>query len=241
MPHPTDAFEIIGEDGPAALVLSCEHATNQLPAGWSWPEADRWIVETHWAWDIGAADITRALSERLGAPAVFARFSRLLIDPNREPTSPTLIRDVADGRLVHLNRDLSGDERPRRLAYHQAYHQAFDDLVARRPGAPLLAIHTFTPVYEDGPPRPMEVGVLFDQEEALALQLAEAIAEGGLKVALNEPYSGKHGLMFAVQSHADRYDRPALELEVRQDLAGDPIQRARVVDVFARAIPQVLG
>lgn len=235
-----DPFERIAPSGEPPIVLSCEHASNRLPDGWSWPDADLWIRETHWTWDIGAAEITRDLAARLGAAAILARFSRLLVDPNREPTSPTLIRDVADGRVVHLNRDLSGDERPRRMRglYHP-YHEALDALVAAHP-VPVLAVHSFTPVYEGGAPREMEIGVLFDEDEDLAVRLERAIAARGVRTALNEPYSGRHGLMFACQSHAVRYGRPALELEFRQDLAGDPERRARLGQLVAEALAEVL-
>lgn len=232
-------FEIVA--GAPGLVLSCEHASNALPDGWSWPAEDRWVIETHWAWDIGAAEITRGLAARLGAPAILSRFSRLLVDPNREPDSPTLIREVAEGRVVHLNRDLSPAERDRRLdALYRPYHEAFDRLVADHDG-PVLSIHTFTPVYEGGPPREVEIGVLFDRHEEPAVRLERAIATSGMRTALNEPYSGRHGLIFACQSHADRHGRVALELEIRQDLAGDPARRPEIVAVLAEAVRAVLS
>lgn len=227
-------------EGRGPLVLSCEHASNALPDGWSWPERDRWLVETHWAWDIGAADLTRSLARLLGVPAVLTRFSRLLIDPNRAVTSPTLIRDVADGKLVHLNRKVKGEERERRIqTLYRPYHASLRDTVLQNPGARVLSIHSFTPIYEGGPPRPMEVGVLFDDQEAAAFRLAEAIRSTGTITALNEPYSGRNGLMYAAQTAAAVDGREALEIEVRQDLAGDPERCAVVVERLALALESV--
>lgn len=231
-----DAVELIEVGGIGPVVLSCEHASQRLPPGWTWPEADQWLIGTHWAWDIGAAEITRALAARLGAPAVLAGFSRLLVDPNRELTSPTLFRDVAEGRPVHLNRELSEEERQRRIDHlYEPYHDAFAQLVDRH-RAPVLGVHTFTPVYEGGPPREMEIGVLFDRDEEPAKRLARALAARGFKVALNEPYSGRDGLIYACETHAARCGQVALELEVRQDLAGDPIRRAALIPAVEEAL-----
>jgi predicted N-formylglutamate amidohydrolase len=234
-----DAFEIVGADR-AAIVLSCEHASNRLPAGWAWPAADTWIEAAHWAWDPGAAAITRALADALGAPAVLARFTRLLVDPNRDAASPTLFRDVADGRLIRMNESLPSPERQRRIAtLYRPFHDAFASVVASAPEADLLSIHTFTPVYEGGPPRPMEIGVLFEREEALAQALAQKLDQAGWRVALNEPYSGQGGNMFSVDDQALNFGRRAIEIEVRQDVALDLDRRPGLVNDLIAAVEAV--
>jgi len=99
--------------------------------------------------------------------------------------------------------------------------------------APLaLSVHSFTPLYE-GQRRVVEVGVLFDREEALAVELHARFREAGFEARLNEPYSGREGLIYSVSSHASVSGRRALELELRQDLAVDPAVRARVIEVLA--------
>ena len=232
-----EAYAILGCSGPAPLVLSCEHATNRLPGVWRWPQKDSWIADTHWAYDLGAAELVRALSHELAAPAVLARFSRLLIDPNRDMGSPTLFRNVAEGRLVHLNCGLSAAERERRVGeLYNPFHGAFDRLVSDSPGVDLFSVHTFTPVYEGGAPRPMEVGVLFERDEELAESFGRAVAARGWKVALNEPYTGKNGNMHSVDSHGLNHQRRVLELEVRQDVATDPRQRARLIPDLVAAL-----
>ena len=59
----------------------------------------------------------------------------------------------------------------------------------------LCSIHSFTPVYR-GCVRDVEVGVLFDAHDAHAEELAAALSEQGFTTALNEPYSGKDGLIW---------------------------------------------
>lgn len=224
-----DAVTVIA-GGSAEVLLSCEHASARLPAPWRWPEEDRWLLGTHWSHDLGAEDLTRELAERLGAVAVLSRFTRLVADPNRPVDSPTLFLARAEGREVALNRDLS--DRERRLAYWQAYHDALAAQVAASDAPIVFAIHSFTPVYE-GARRDFELGVLFDEEEVLAERLARHLAAAGFSTRLNEPYSGKAGLIFAAHRHASARGRSALEIEVRQDLAVDPAVRGRLVDALA--------
>lgn len=230
----TDAYEVIAGAPDAPVFLTCEHASDRLPAGWSWPEADRRLSGTHWAWDPGAAEITRALAAALRAPAVLSRFTRLLADPNRPEDAETLFRAEADGAPVELNRRIDEAERARRLErFHRPYHAAIDRHLAAHRGGIVFSIHTFTPVYE-GTRREVEVGVLFDTQEALAERAAEAIRAAGFRTALNEPWSGRAGLIYAAERHAGAHGRRALELEVRQDLAARPEVRARLVEVLAR-------
>ena len=199
--------------------------------------ADRWLVGTHWAWDIGIGEITLQLAERLGLTSVLAGFSRLVIDPNRAPDDPTLIRTEAHGREILLNQGLGAAERNRRMALWDAWHASAEEVVRREPGRVVLSMHSFTPYYEDHEPRIVEVGVLFDRDEAVAGALAQALAAEGIRVALNEPYSGKQGLMYSVERHAAAGGgRVALELEVRQDLADDPFVRRRLVTAIERAL-----
>jgi len=191
----------------------------------------------HWAYDLGAAEITRRLAERLGAVGVLARFTRLLIDPNRTLESDTLFRERADGRPVRMNVEADADERLARIStLYDPFHGAIDEVMVGRPPGLLLSMHSFTPRYEGGALRPMEMGVLFDRDEAEARALEAAFAQLNLKTALNEPYSGRGGMMYSAQSHADRHGWRALELEIRQDLSGDPEQTDRLVTAIVEGL-----
>ncbi len=233
-----EAFEVVyAGDGP--VLLTCEHASLRLPEGWSWPELDRWLVGTHWSYDLGIADFTLELASALRCPAVLARFSRLLCDANREEMDPSLFRDSAEGRLVHLNATLDAEERERRLAaYHRPYHAAVSQVAREVPGKLVFSMHSFTPIYE-GNPREVEIGVLFDTEDALATDFALSLVDRGFPTWLNEPYSGKEGLIYAATRHAADHGRRALELEIRQDLLEDPTWRSRAVVAVAEALAEV--
>ncbi|HMV68084.1 MAG TPA: N-formylglutamate amidohydrolase [Myxococcota bacterium] len=224
---------------PPAVLLSCEHASNELPPGYAWPEEDAWITSTHWAWDPGAADMTRAIAARLRAPAVLSRFSRLVIDPNRPLDSDTLVRGVAEGREIALNRGVTAEEVAARVALcWRPYHAELDVMVAAHPGVDLLSMHSFTPVYE-GAVRRTEVGVLFDDDEAWAEAWFDGLQASGLRVARNDPWSGRGGFMYSAQEVARRYGRRAIELEIRQDLACDPEVSGRLVRLIAEVAERV--
>jgi predicted N-formylglutamate amidohydrolase len=163
---------------------------------------------------------------------VLARFSRLLADPNRPEDSEELVRATADGRPIAINRGLDAAERARRVELWRSYHRAVDGTLAAHHAALVFAVHSFTPLYE-GQPRHLEIGILFDEEEALAHHVRDALAAAGFAVELNEPYSGREGLIYSAHRHAEAHGRRALEIEVRQDLCVDDAFRARLVDALA--------
>jgi predicted N-formylglutamate amidohydrolase len=224
-----DPVEIVSGGG-AGVVLTCEHASERTPPGYTWPEADARLAGTHWAFDLGAREITLELAKAIGGPAVLARFSRLFVDPNRPLDAPTLFRTEAEGLPVAMNVALAAGERERRVReLYDPFHAAIEEVVERTRDAKLVfAIHTFTPLYE-GAPREVELGVLFDREDELAHELYEELLRSGRRVALNEPWSGKDGLIYSADGHARRRGLRALELEVRQDLAVDARFRAAIL------------
>jgi predicted N-formylglutamate amidohydrolase len=229
----SEAFEIVRSGTKAGVLVTCEHASQRLPEPWSWSARDRRWVGTHWAYDLGAAELAREYAAAISGTAVLARFSRLLADPNRPEDSETLFRATAEGEVVELNAAIDPAEREIRLdGYYRPFHEAVDREVAASHAPILLAMHTFTPLYE-GTPRSLEIGVLFDREEALAASLLDAFRAAGWSAEPNEPYSGRAGLIHVVERHAKTHGRRAIELEVRQDLAVEPAFRARFVSVLA--------
>jgi len=227
------AVEAIDGDFDGRLVFTCEHASTELPEPWSWSEDDRWLVDTHWASDIGAAAFTRRLARLMNAPAVLARFSRLLIDLNRPLDSDTLFRENAESRTVHLNGAVLEAERARRIdRFYHPYHAAVSAMVERSRGDTVFSIHTFTDKYE-GEARRLEIGVLFDDDEEPAQRLVRHLDEAGFDVLPNEPWSGKAGLAYSPVRHAREFGRCGLEIEARQDLIVDESFAARLAEALA--------
>jgi predicted N-formylglutamate amidohydrolase len=217
-----EPYEVVGDPSAGGpFVFACEHATHILPE-WAAEPADLPLLEDHWGWDVGAADLTRALIELTRSCGVLSRFSRLVCDPNREAWQESFVVEQVEGHPVSFNRGVDAAERRRRQErYFDPYHDAIDRTIRARKavGAPvrLCSIHSFTPLYL-GRARPMEVGVLFDAHEEHAWRLEGALAEQGFETALNAPYSGRDGLIHSAQRHGTAHDIVYLELEVRQDL-----------------------
>jgi predicted N-formylglutamate amidohydrolase len=222
---PENAYEIIGAERDSPWVVTCDHASNRVPAeigGGSLGLCDA-EMGRHIAYDIGAAGVSRHLAELLGAPAILSRFSRLVIDPNRGEDDPTLIMRLYDGTIVPGNRHLDEAERSRRLdTYHRPYHAAYAKLAARRADTIIVAIHSFTPRLNGRAPRPWHVGILHaGWDQRLSRPLLDLLrAEPDLCVGENQPYAG-HLPGDAVDRHALIPGRPNALIEVRQDLIAD--------------------
>lgn len=228
-----ESFEIFGDrEHMGRLVVTCEHASNRVPPDLATSESDRRWLETHWGWDIGAQEVVKELVRIKGCLAVMTAYTRLLCDANRPPEHPDWIRTQIDGEALTFNAHVDAAERQTRIArYYAPYHDAIDrclgERLARGGDVVLLSIHSFTPNFRDEV-RDMEVGILFDDFEPVAARLAGNFELAGFPTALNEPYSGREGLMFAAARHGIAHGVIYLELEIRQDLI-DTVQKAQLL------------
>ena len=224
-------------------LITCEHASNRLPAPWTWSENDLRLKEMHWAWDLGAEAFSRELSTELGCTGIVTRFTRLLIDANRALDQENLFREVADGRSVELNTRLRESDKTHRIeTYWRPYHEAIEGLMDQQPIDFLLSIHSFTPLYE-GNPRSVEMGVLHDGScTELARYWHDRLETlSGMDVRLNEPYTGIGGYMYAASRHAERGNCATIEMEFRQDILENPEERARLIPMFAQVVRETLA
>jgi predicted N-formylglutamate amidohydrolase len=227
------------------LVVICEHAGNRVPPPLRLPPEDRPWLASHWGYDIGIAEVARALIAAFRGVGVFAEFSRLVCDPNRPWDDPTCILTEVEGTTLRLNRDLdAAARRLRQEAFYEPYHRAVDELLRRRldlgRDSTLVALHSFTGRLGDEVRR-MEVGVLFDDDQQrLGEAVAAEIAGEGLATALNEPYSGKDGFTYSVTRHGRAHGLPYIEIELRQDLIGTPEQGREMARRLAPVLARVL-
>ena len=174
------AFELIPAADPAAsLLLLCDHAAAGLPPEYGLLGLDPGLFKTHIAYDIGAAQVTRALAARFKAAAVLGAWSRLLIDLNRGADDPTLVMKLSDGSIIPGNYAAGPEEVARRIRdFHEPYHNAITvELDRIGPKAAIISIHSFTPSWK-GKARPWEVGVLVNiQGQAPGRQFPDDTAD----------------------------------------------------------------
>lgn len=238
-------FEHLNETGAAPLLLLCDHATNFLPRAFKSLGLDEAQLARHIAWDIGIAEVTRDMARRLDAPAVMTHFSRLIVDPNRPLDDPTLIPQIGDGVVVPGNRNLTDEDRQRRLdtfhwPYHQAVDRALDALAARGPGPAVVSMHSFTPMMK-GFERPWQIGILWNEDPRLARPMMAKLRAQGITVGDNEPYSGRGGCGHTLQDHADSRGLANVLIEVRQDLIDTHHGAAEWAALLTKALSEVLG
>jgi predicted N-formylglutamate amidohydrolase len=222
-----DAVEALNENGRSPFVLICEHASNHIPAEYRKLGLDDKELARHIAWDIGAANVTRALSKRLDAAAFLGGYSRLLIDLNRPLHVADSIPLRSEATDIPGNLSLGDAEKKRRqqLMFHPFQDRLRAHLEQRSADGRrnvLVAVHSFTPVYL-GQQRAWHAGVLFERAAALGQALiAQLSRDPLLNVGANVPYGVSADADYALVVHGDQLGNPAVLIEIRNDLVADP-------------------
>jgi predicted N-formylglutamate amidohydrolase len=239
-------FQAVNPDGRAPLLLVCDHASDAVPhalAGLGVPVRE---MQTHIAYDIGAAAVARLLAQRFDAPLLLAGYSRLVIDCNRLPGVPTSIPPVSDAVPIPANQSLDAAAHQARVdelfrPYHAAADAQLDAMAARGAKPCFLAVHSCTPVFA-GFRRPWHFGVLWNQDGRLAEPLiAELARDGEVCVGDNQPYSGRDGHGYSLPTHAEARGLPHATIEIRQDLIGTVAGVERWARRLGDALAIVLG
>ena len=228
------------------FLLLGDHAGREVPLslGDLGLHAREW--ERHIVWDIGIAGLGQMLCELLNATFIRQRFSRLVIDCNRDPARPDAIPDVSDGVHIPGNANLTPRERRMRLEevaqpYHARIAQELDARAARGLPTILVSLHSFTPRM-NGFARPWRFGVLHAEDSAFSRAvLARLQAEVGADfVGDNQPYRMDE-VDFTIPHHCRPRGLDYLELETRQDLVTGATGQREIADSLARLLPQALA
>lgn len=89
------AYEVVNAVGAGSAVLVCDHASNRIPRRLGTLGLASTELADHIAWDPGAAEVARRLSDHLDAPLVLSGYSSLAIDCDRPLDSPSRPRNSA--------------------------------------------------------------------------------------------------------------------------------------------------
>ncbi|MBV9523238.1 MAG: N-formylglutamate amidohydrolase [Alphaproteobacteria bacterium] len=246
-PDDPPVFEILGGERGAPLLLVCDHASRAVPRRLAKLGLQDAVLMRHIGWDIGAAEVTRGLAQRLDAPAVLAGYSRLVVDCNRDLDDPTAMPEVSDGVVIPGNRSLSPAARAARVAacfdpYHAAIADRLAAFAARGAVPVILSIHSFTPVM-NGIARPWHIGVLWNRDPRVAVPLIAELAAADPRriVGDNEPYSAREPAGYTIRAHAEPAGLPHAAVEIRQDLIDTPAGAAQWADNLAAALAPILA
>ena len=235
------AAEVVNPNGRAPVCLVCEHASAAIPSSLGalgLADADRY---SHAVWDIGAEDLARTLSQRLDAPLVLARVSRLVYDCNRPPERADAMPSKTETIEVPGNRDLTPGERTMRTReVYDAFHATLSATLDAFPRPPaFVTIHSFTPSWF-GQPRDTELGLLHDDDPTLARAMMSH-TDGTLRTELNRPYSAADGVTHTLARHATARGLRNVMIEVRNDLLGDAGQISKVADMLENMLSAALA
>ncbi len=236
-------FEVLNPKADAPVLLICDHASRRFPATLGTMGLDPVARRCHLAWDIGAGALTERLAASLGVTAVLARYSRLVVDCNRDLMDPSAFLEFGDGVVIHGNRNLDQQQKDARATeIYWPYHYAVDVEVKRLSGIDyppvLYSIHSFTPVL-NGVSRPWEIGILWDADRPTAEIMIDGFRSSGYFVGDNEPYSGKAPMDFTMDHHAEAAGLPHVGIEIRQDLIDNAVGVETIASILHKIIESV--
>lgn len=240
----TTTTTLLGPDDPAPVgvvdrgldsrfFVICDHAGNAVPRRLDNLGLPQTELDRHIGIDIGALGVAESLAERLGATLVYQRYSRLLVDCNRQPHTPTVMAEVADGTEVPGNLGLDAAARDARIAevmtpYHETIKAGLDARASRGRSTLLVSMHSFTPRLLARPAdRPWSIGLCWGDDDQLSRHVLAYLAEDDreLVIGANEPYTVDLVHDYSIPVHGEDRGLPYVEIEVRQDLlANEPVQ-----------------
>ncbi len=231
---------------PLQLVISCEHAGNEVPSAYRnlFRGASK-VLESHRGYDPCSLDVGRYFSRKFDEPLFVTKVSRLLVEVNRSIGHSSLFSEWSS---------ILGEADRRKLieTYYEPHRSSVEsrirDEIRRKSRVVHVSMHTFTPVLH-GETRRADVGLLYDPsrpgEKRFCSRWGAALADSrrDLVVRKNYPYRGAaDGFTTALRKrHADR-DYLGIELELNQKWVGRSDRwKALIQDVaqaFATACSQ---
>ncbi|MCP4710243.1 MAG: N-formylglutamate amidohydrolase, partial [Planctomycetes bacterium] len=200
------------------------------------------VMSTHIAWDLGAAALSRLMSEILDAPLILQRYSRLVYDCNRSFEAADAIVEKTDGVIIPENAELSRSQRQHRYdVVYQPFYEAVQDTIVGRSEPAIVTIHSFTPVYQ-GQQRSLELGILHDTDSRLGdAMLAQRQLSTDFRTARNEPYSARDGVTHTLITYGVKRNLRNVMFEVRNDLIGDSMSQKLWAHLLSDSLTTALG
>lgn len=229
---------------PIAIVLSCEHAVNTIPAKFVHYFANHQdVLQTHRGIDFGALEIAKQLAHSLTCPLVIAQVSRLLIDCNRSLSHPQCFSELSGA--------CSMEERYQLIQqYYLPFRQEVEQTIVEKIKAGFqvwhLSIHSFTPDM-NGVVRNADIGLLYDPqrdtEKHMTLKWQRLLKEHSKyrRVRLNYPYRGTaDGFTTSLRKQFAEQEYLGIEIESNQALTREPIALAMIGHDLVKTLQMVI-
>lgn len=209
-----------------SILLTCEHAGNQVPVRYRSLFTSEEVLNSHRGWDPGALDLAAALSEELDLPCFTHQTTRLLVEVNRSLGNAQLFSEFSQPL---------GDEDKQLLLdkYYFPYRLRVENALAQLTKPALhLSIHSFTPILNEKV-RLTDIGILFDPTRMFESTLSEKLLSAfqqtipSLRIEFNEPYKGiEDGFTTYLRTRFSDEEYAGIEIEINQKLAaGDEFEK----------------
>ncbi len=211
------------------LVFTCEHYSNQIPDEFLYLFNDNIkILDTHRAYDFGAADIFENFIKNNESLHFNGNFSRLIIDLNRQLKSKTLFSEFTSLLPKKIKKDIIDN-------YYLPYRQnAFDKIVNLENGQDKIihiSVHSFTPIFNNIV-RKADIGLLYDPKSKFETEFIRNWKNEinninkNINVMFNNPYQGyQDGFTTTLRNKLGKEYYAGIELEVNQRLLFDKTER----------------
>ena len=82
------------------ILIIADHASNFVPKENNNLGVPNSFLNQHIAYDIGVKELSLDLSNRLKCKVILGKYSRLLIDLNRDLDDPTIIPEIVDRKIT---------------------------------------------------------------------------------------------------------------------------------------------
>lgn len=222
---------------PSGIVLACEHAGKVIPMWLNGLGLSDDMANSHIAWDPGAFDLARFMAIELSADLVWQRYSRLVYDCNRPPSSPASIVEYAETMPIPGNIDISNAERQWRIEnVYRPFQSMLKTVLVDRVSPVLVTIHSFTPVFR-GEHRAVELGILHDKDSRLAdALLANKQLRQEFDMRRNEPYAARDGVTHTLVNQTRSENYLNVMIEVRSNLLDTPDKQKTIAKTLATAL-----
>jgi len=236
-----EAAIVVNKDGSSPFVLVCEHAGLELPEALGDMGMSPTELKSHVAWDPGAAAVAELMATELNGTLIKQRYSRLVYDCNRPPSSDEAMRAVSEDTRIPANADLSEDDKQWRIRnIYEDFHDCVAQHLDKRDEPVLVTIHSFTPVYH-GVQRRVDVGILHDDDSRLAdAVLSVAEFDEGVVVLRNEPYGPEDGVTHTLKLHGEKRQILNVMIEIKSVLIDDEKNQQHYAHQLAKAIKKAV-
>ena len=172
----SDTVRVTNPGGSSPFVLTCDHASNFLPAEFGTLGLAAEDLSRHIAWDPGALPVAHAhgarRSMRRWSKPAFRALSSTATGRStrrtwcRRSARPQPYRAMPACRKSSARRGSPCHGSP----FHDAIERIVDERLARGQETRLVSVHSFTPVYK-GHDRPWHIGIIHDEDRRLASPL----------------------------------------------------------------------